>query len=45
MQSLAQIGGINLDAPAAPLQDEGAKAFVKSWTELLETISKQRATA
>src|SRR5262249_51372964 len=27
--------GIDLDALAARLQDEGAKAFVKSWNELL----------
>jgi transaldolase len=30
--------GINIDALAAQLQDEGAKAFVSSWTELLECI-------
>lgn len=31
--------GINVDALAAQLQDEGAKSFVKSWTELLEVIA------
>jgi transaldolase len=30
--------GVNLDAVAARLQDEGAKAFVNSWNELLECI-------
>jgi transaldolase len=36
--------GINLDALAAQLQSEGAKAFVKSWNELLEVIaSKSKA--
>lgn len=31
--------GVNVDALAAQLQDEGAKAFVKSWKELLEVIA------
>ncbi|MEO6908629.1 MAG: transaldolase, partial [Abditibacteriaceae bacterium] len=37
---LAQFGkvGIDVDALAAQLQDEGAKSFVKSWNELLAVI-------
>jgi transaldolase len=37
---LAQFGkaGIDIDALAAQLQDEGAKSFVKSWNELMECI-------
>jgi transaldolase len=31
--------GVNVDALAAQLQDEGAKAFVKSWKELLQVIA------
>jgi transaldolase len=30
--------GIDIDALAAQLQDEGAKAFVKSWEELMKVI-------
>lgn len=30
--------GIDIDALAAKLQDEGAKAFVKSWTDLMGVI-------
>jgi transaldolase len=30
--------GIDVDALAAQLQDEGAKSFVKSWTDLLSVI-------
>jgi transaldolase len=30
--------GIDVDALAAQLQDEGAKSFVKSWSELMEVI-------
>ena len=30
--------GIDLDALAAQLQDDGAKSFVKSWRELLDVI-------
>lgn len=37
--------GIDVDAVARKLQDDGAKSFVDSWNELLETISKQRAAA
>ncbi|MGO8816101.1 MAG: transaldolase [Terriglobia bacterium] len=36
--------GIDVDALAAQLQDEGAKSFVKSWNELMEVIvSKSHA--
>ena len=31
--------GIDADALAAQLQDEGAKSFVKSWNELMSVIS------
>jgi transaldolase len=31
--------GVDVDALAATLQDEGAKSFVKSWNELLGVIS------
>jgi len=30
--------GIDIDALAAQLQQEGAKSFVKSWDELMEVI-------
>ena len=30
--------GVDVDALAAQLQDEGAKSFVKSWHELMEVI-------
>jgi transaldolase len=33
--------GINVDALGAQLQDEGAKAFVKSWNELLAVIGSK----
>jgi transaldolase len=33
--------GIGVDALAKRLQEEGAQAFVKSWTELLKTIESQ----
>jgi transaldolase len=36
--------GIDLDALAAQLQDEGAKSFVNSWNELMEVINSKRAT-
>ena len=36
--------GIDTDALAAQLQDEGASAFVKSWNELLESIASKGAT-
>jgi transaldolase len=35
--------GIDVDAVAAQLQDEGAKSFVKSWTELMEVIATKSA--
>jgi transaldolase len=35
--------GIDLDALAARLQDEGAKSFVKSWDELMEVIASKSA--
>ena len=42
---LAQFGkaGIDIDALAARLQEEGAASFVKSWNELLEVIASRRA--
>ena len=33
--------GINTDALATQLQDEGAKSFVKSWNELMECIASK----
>ena len=35
--------GIDVDALAAHLQEEGAKSFVKSWNELLTVISSKSA--
>jgi transaldolase len=35
--------GIDVDALAARLQDEGAKAFVKSWNDLLAVITSKSA--
>ena len=35
--------GIDVNALAAQLQDEGAKSFVKSWHELLEVIASKSA--
>ena len=35
--------GIDIDALAAQLQDEGAKAFVTSWDELMEVIAAKSA--
>ncbi len=35
--------GIDIDALAAQLQDEGAKSFVKSWNDLLAVIAGKRA--
>ena len=42
---LARFGeaSIDVDALAARLQDEGANAFVKSWTDLLEVIASKSA--
>ena len=36
--------GIDIDALATRLQDEGAASFVKSWNELMEVISAKSAT-
>ena len=33
--------GINLDALAAQLQEEGAKSFAKSWNELMGVIASK----
>ena len=33
--------GINIDALAAQLQDEGAKSFVKSWNELMSVVDSK----
>jgi transaldolase len=35
--------GIDVDALAARLQDEGAKSFVKSWNDLLSVIASKTA--
>ena len=35
--------GIDTDALAAQLQDEGAKSFVKSWNELMAVIASKSA--
>jgi len=35
--------GVDIDALAARLQEEGAKSFVSSWTELLEVIATKSA--
>ncbi|MGC1783186.1 MAG: transaldolase [Acidobacteriaceae bacterium] len=35
--------GINLDALATQLQDEGAKSFVKSWNDLMAVIASKSA--
>jgi transaldolase len=35
--------GFNVDAIAAQLQDEGAKSFVNSWTELMSVIASKSA--
>ena len=34
--------GVNIDALAARLQDEGAKSFVKSWNDLLSVLESKR---
>ena len=40
---LAQFGkaGVDVDALAAQLQEEGAKWFTKSWNELMEVIASK----
>jgi transaldolase len=35
--------GIDVDALAARLQDEGAKSFVKSWNDLMAVITSKSA--
>ena len=35
--------GIDVNALAAQLQDEGAKSFVKSWDELMAVITSKSA--
>ena len=35
--------GIDIDALAAKLQEDGAKAFVKSWTDLMQVIASKSA--
>ncbi len=35
--------GIDADALAAKLQDEGAKSFVKSWNDLMGVIASKSA--
>ena len=37
------IAGIDIDALAARLQDEGAKSFVSSWNELMDVIAAKSA--
>jgi transaldolase len=36
--------GIDVEALAQRLQDEGAKSFVKSWNQLLERIATKAGT-
>ena len=36
--------GIDIDALAVRLQDEGAKSFVKSWNELMAVITSKIST-
>ena len=36
--------GIDVDALAAQLQDDGAKSFVKSWEDLMNVITAKSAT-
>ncbi len=42
-KTLAQFAanGVDLDALAAQLQDEGAKSFVKSWNDLMDVIASK----
>lgn len=40
LEQFAQ-AGVDVDALAARLQDEGAKSFVKSWNELMEVIASK----
>ncbi len=41
MPSFAK-AGIDIDALAARLQDEGASSFVKSWEDLMARIDSKR---
>jgi transaldolase len=45
-QVLAEFGkaGVDIDALAARLQDEGAKSFVASWNDLIGVIASKSAT-
>jgi transaldolase len=36
--------GVDIDALAAQLQDEGAKSFVKSWNDLMDVIGFKSAS-
>jgi transaldolase len=36
-------GGINVDALAAQLQNEGASSFVKSWNDLMACVESKSA--
>jgi transaldolase len=40
----AAASGVNLNALAATLQQDGAEAFVKSWTSLLNTVAAKMAS-
>jgi transaldolase len=42
LAQFAQVG-IDIDALAARLQDEGAKSFVKSWNDLMEVLTSKTA--
>ena len=42
--SVTGLAGIDVDALAAQLLDEGAKSFVKSWKELLASIESKGDT-
>ena len=33
--------GVDIDALAAQLQDDGTKSFVKSWEDLIDVISSK----
>jgi transaldolase len=35
--------GIDIDALATQLQDDGAKSFVKSWSDLMEVLASKSA--
>ena len=35
--------GVDIDALATQLQDEGAKSFVKSWSDLMEVLVSKSA--